>query len=700
MAIAKYNDKNLPAGKDAALSFYEWARKAAKEHGAASTISTYDKSASNKSYVLQYFGTWGEVLTAARANALAEKVTEKEIKAVDYKVQNPEEYAKKQAAAEAKKKADEAAAKKAAEEKAAYEKANRKSTDKDFISWIKTQYHNPEDEISNFNKLTLKYTVPSGIKTWGDWYKYAGLETAPVKPVEKPAAPKPKTEYEKNLEAMGAAYQADRTTPEQQAAADERSRAMSMDYFIKILDKEKPGSQKYNDALAGLKKVSAESAAAFEEKKKTETAVTTKEKASQRQKLVDALQRAKDYGTPEQRKKAQDALNDFDGKNPTVAKDAGKDNAPEVRYGPNGESLVPGTPAYEKGSTVKPGATGGNTGGATGGNTGGNTGGATGGNTGGNTGGSSGGTQTPPAMGPGSDPKGVWISALKQTFKTGIDDPKQKKQIDDLIAKAKQEKWNEATFMEAMKNTSWWQATFPTLRQFFLDSHDPRNAATFAQTMVNKYDSVVANMDLLGIKVNDIDPVTGKVIDNREIIKGIAAQALQNGWDDNQIKQHLATKSEIIFTGGGQLGGYLDQIKRQALNYGISLDANQLSTINHDLLNPMDGKDAQWYLNNIKQQAIDANPAFASSLKEGRTLYDVTSSYRKTMSDLLEVDPTNITWNDLMSKVMNKDKGVAYTLSDFTKQVKQDPLWQKTKNAKETYSNMALDLMKQFGFMG
>ena len=565
--------------------------------------------------------------------------------------------------------------------------------DKDFLKWIKTQYHNPDTKISNISRLGLKYIVPDGVETWGDWYAKAGIQP-PKKPAEKPKA---KTEYELNLERMAGAYNADRTTPEEKARAEERSTAMSQAALIKILDSANPGSDAYNKALAGLKEVNAKSAAAYEDKKATSDIEANKKKASERQKLVDALQRAKDYGTADQVQKAQNTLNDFDGKNPSVAKDAGKNNGQELRYGPNGESLVPGTTAYTNGTTVRPG-TSTATGGATGGNTGGTTGGNTGGNTGGSTG--SGGVQTPPASGPGSDPKGIWISALKQTFATGIDDPKQKKQIDDLIATAKTQKWNEATFMEAMKNTAWWQQTFPTLRSFFIESHDPRNAATFAQTMLNKIDTIQAKMDLLGIKVNDIDPVTGKVIDNREIIKGIAAQAMQNGWDDNQLSQHLATKSEIIFTGGGQLGSYVDQIKRQALNYGVALDDNQLSTINHDLLNPTDGKDAQWYLNNIKQQSIDANPAFASSLKEGRTLYDVTSSYRKQMADLLEVDPTNITWNDLMSKVMNKDKGVAYTFADFTKQVKQDPLWQRTKNAKETYSNTALDLMKQFGFMG
>jgi hypothetical protein len=301
---------------------------------------------------------------------------------------------------------------------------------------------------------------------------------------------------------------------------------------------------------------------------------------------------------------------------------------------------------------------------------------------------------------PSADPKQIWIDALTATFKHGIDDPVQQKQITDLFAAAKAGKWTEATFMEALKNTKWWANTMPTMRDFFIQSHDPRNAATFAQTMLNKVDTVKAGMEALGIKINDIDPVTGKVIDNTKSINELASLALQNGWDANQISQYLAKKSDVIFTGGGQIGSYVDQIKRQALNYGISLDKNQLETMQRDLLNPADGKDAQWYLNNIKQMSIDANPAFAASLKEGRTLYDVTSTYRNQMAQLLEVDPTNITWNDLMAKVQNKDKGTVNTFADFTKAVKQDPLWQTTKNAKETYSNMALDLMKQFGFVG
>jgi len=314
------------------------------------------------------------------------------------------------------------------------------------------------------------------------------------------------------------------------------------------------------------------------------------------------------------------------------------------------------------------------------------------------------GTTPPPSSGdkaptPAPDTKQLWIDYLTKTFKT-LDNPAQKLQIDKLFADAKAGKWTEATFMEALKGTDWWQQTLPSLRSFFIETNDPRNKSTFAQKMLNQTDYVQQQMEKLGIKIRDIDPVTGKVIDNTSMVQGIAMEAIQNGWSEAQLQEHLATKSEVIFTGGGIVGSYVDQLKSQALKYGVTLDKNQLSYMQRDLLNPADGKDAQYYLNSIKQQSIDANPWFAASLKEGRTLYDVTSTYRNQMANLLEIAPENITWNDLMNKVVNKEKNAANTFADFTKSVKQDPLWQYTRNAKETYSNMAVDLMKQFGFMG
>jgi hypothetical protein len=371
---------------------------------------------------------------------------------------------------------------------------------------------------------------------------------------------------------------------------------------------------------------------------------------------------------------------DIDGK-PLKGYKSSSGDKTELRYGPNGESLVPGTPAYESGSTVRPTVTTSKTSGTTGSTTS-------------KPGGSGSGSKTPEA----DKIKTAWVGYLESTFKTL---PKEyKAQIDKLFTTAKKENWTEATFTEALKQTTWWQQTLPSLRSFFIETHDPRNAATFAEKMGIQTANVAASLEKLGIRAQQVDPVTGKVIDNNVTIQGIAMDAIKNGWTDVQMLQHLGDNAQLLFTGGGTIGSSVDNIKKQALNYGITIDSNYLNTIQRSLLDPTDGRDTQYYLNEMKAQAMDLYKPFASSLKEGRSLYEVTNSYRNQMATLLEVDSTNLTWKDLMAKVVDPTTGNARTFADFNKQVKQDPLWQYTKNAKETYSNTALDLMKQFGFMG
>jgi hypothetical protein len=305
---------------------------------------------------------------------------------------------------------------------------------------------------------------------------------------------------------------------------------------------------------------------------------------------------------------------------------------------------------------------------------------------------------TPPA---GQDVKDLWVSYLRSTFAT-LEDKTQKAEIDGLLKRAKTEKWDEKTFMSALEGTVWWQTTLPSMRQFFLDTHDKRNASTFAEKVKNTMDSMLGKLETLGINIKQVDPTTGRVTDNSEYLKGIAMKAIQNNWDDDQLEQYLSGQGSIVFSGGGTLGSYYDRVAQQAFLYGVPLDGTMKQTINTSLLDPMDGRDVNYWLKTVKDMAYDApqNKPFLASLQQGRNLYEVTNSYRQQMANLLEVDSTAITWNDLMGKVVDGNTGNARTFADFTKQLKNDPLWQNTRNAKETYSNTALDIAKMFGFMG
>jgi chemotaxis protein histidine kinase CheA len=297
--------------------------------------------------------------------------------------------------------------------------------------------------------------------------------------------------------------------------------------------------------------------------------------------------------------------------------------------------------------------------------------------------------------------KTMYVDFLRSTF-AGLDDKKQKAEIDALFDKASKEGWTSEIFQQQLEGTAWWQTTLPSLRSWYLNTHDPRKQSTTVELIRNKVASVSSYLEQLGITVQGIDPVTGKAYDKTGYVSGIAQEAVKNGWDDNQLRDYLAGQAPIVFTGGGEIGSSLSKIRDTAYAYGVKLDPTYEKMINNSLLDSSDGRDAQYYIAEMRRQSLENpnNKAFAEALNSGRTLYEATRSYRGQMANLLEVDESNVTWDDLMAKTVDNTTGAARTFADFTKQVKTDPLWQQTRNAKETYSSTALDLAKMFGLVG
>jgi hypothetical protein len=380
---------------------------------------------------------------------------------------------------------------------------------------------------------------------------------------------------------------------------------------------------------------------------------------------------------------------------------------PELRYGPNGESLIPGTKAYEAGTTTRPNVAA---------------------QMAADKAEADAKAKAEAAAKAKADAaakalsdkaaaekaiadqavadkalalKTMYVDYLRATF-AGLEDKKQKAEIDGLFDRASKEGWTAENFQMALEGTSWWQTTLPSLRSWYLNTHDPRKQSTTVELIRNKVASVSSYLEQLGITVQGIDPVTGKAFDKTGYVSGIAQEAVKNGWDDNQLRDYLAGQAAIVFTGGGEIGSSLSKIRDTAYAYGVKLDPTYEKMINNSLLDSSDGRDANYYIAEMRRQALENpnNKAFSEALNSGRTLYEATRSYRNQMAGLLEVDESNVTWDDLMKKTVDNTTGAARTFADFTKEVKNDPLWQQTRNAKETYSSSALDLAKMFGLVG
>lgn len=101
-----------------------------------------------------------------------------------------------------------------------------------------------------------------------------------------------------------------------------------------------------------------------------------------------------------------------------------------------------------------------------------------------------------------------------------------------------------------------------------------------------------------------------------------------------------------------------------------------------------------------RKLAAQGQPQYVRDLLgQGYDLQDVYAPYRKNMANILELNEDQIDLNDPTLRMAITDKG-DMNLYDFSKMLRQDNRWQYTANAKEEVANATLQVLKDFGFQG
>jgi hypothetical protein len=157
--------------------------------------------------------------------------------------------------------------------------------------------------------------------------------------------------------------------------------------------------------------------------------------------------------------------------------------------------------------------------------------------------------------------------------------------------------------------------------------------------------------------------------------EGYSGQALANYQAIQSIARANGFKVSDIVPGG--------QTEQQVLQ-GIatgSIDPNRLA------------QDA-------RKLAAQGQPQYVRDLLgQGYNLDQVYAPYRQTMANILELNPDQIDLNDATLRSAITDKG-DMNIFDFKKQLKADNRWQYTENAKNEVSNIAMKVLRDFGFQG
>ena len=154
-------------------------------------------------------------------------------------------------------------------------------------------------------------------------------------------------------------------------------------------------------------------------------------------------------------------------------------------------------------------------------------------------------------------------------------------------------------------------------------------------------------------------------------------------------------------TGGTQAGFYNELLKTATAN-GISTTLLPkvlgFDSIDQVLKELQTGASLEDFNQKIRNYAKAAVPEWAKKLiDQGSDLTDIISPYRATMADELELPYTSI---DVTDSVIQNALSSNMSLAEMRKQLRQDSRWQYTDRAKESVSDAALKVLKDFGFQG
>lgn len=195
----------------------------------------------------------------------------------------------------------------------------------------------------------------------------------------------------------------------------------------------------------------------------------------------------------------------------------------------------------------------------------------------------------------------------------------------------------------------------------------------------------------------------GQLIDT----KTLTAQGEDpKAWLTNKIQTRLAQGGVTVNALNipeGPAGKYFVQVKNLAAQNGINLSDSAATDY---ATNIAAGKlDPDTAYNTIRESAAAAFPALADKIKAGINVKTLADPYIQSMSNILEIPDTGIDLFDpkirsAMAYTLPDGKVGTKSIYDFEKELRQDPRWQYTNNARQQAASVASTVLKDFGFMG
>lgn len=192
---------------------------------------------------------------------------------------------------------------------------------------------------------------------------------------------------------------------------------------------------------------------------------------------------------------------------------------------------------------------------------------------------------------------------------------------------------------------------------------------------------------------------TVRTVNGKKVVETVT------GLDPNQfliteIRKNPATKAEIAMRLKSAQSLNRQDLEKTAIANGLDLDKNFGTVVDTWVKRVDNGEDIDIFKNLIRNTAkIGLPDKVAGLLDNGVDLETVYSPYKRLMASTLEIAPDSISIDDsTLRMAIGPDKEMS--LYDFQRSLRKDPRWQYTDQARQSVSEAALGVLRDFGFQG
>lgn len=264
-------------------------------------------------------------------------------------------------------------------------------------------------------------------------------------------------------------------------------------------------------------------------------------------------------------------------------------------------------------------------------------------------------------------------------------------ELRDVFARATKERWESPRFQAALKNTNWWKTHTKAQRDYLIKAFD--DPASFREDRENARFKIAEMTNQLGL---------WNAIGNEKLMNDLIWGVLYNGWSDAELKYHVA--NVLTFTPEGTLGGaggeFQNKMASAAWANGVRLDPGWYMTYYKMILQGVSTE--QQALQDIRNRAASAFPGFRDQIMAGQNVMDIASPYIQGMGQILEINPSTLDLFDptIMGALNYRGPSGqvgAKPLWQFEVELRKDPRWTKTGNAREGLMTVAHKVAQDFG---